>query len=403
MHASNHAPSKERSLKKVGYFLYLSIFSFILLEVVIRVLSTPNKANVELFLNKKHHYLLPLPADSSSYYQESIAKEKKDSYRIYHDTLGWSHAKWGADTAKFDCYSNDKGYRISKAEYKSKQKAKTRYNIVAIGNSFTHGDAVKAEDTWVYKLQELYGEPIANLGVGGYGIHQALLRLITSNVNADTVLFGVIWGDLERALEPVYTFYQGGNKTRPILKFKKDGNYSLVNVPVMEPQEFYKSKLKHEEEIFEYINGFDKNVFSKSLWTYSYALRLLKSTQHQKRNSKEKPVYLTDDERMAYCMKIFELFQDYCQSKGIYGRIVLLDTGQNFWHKEKWDLDNPWDLLKDKLNKKNINFLEYHAELSQAFNEDRTKLIHPIENLHYSPEGNTLVANLIYQSLTQSN
>jgi hypothetical protein len=388
-------------LKKLGYTIYILVITLVILEVAIRIFSSPNPANVELFLNKKHHYLLPLPTDSGSYYQESItAVNKEDKYRVFEDTLGWSHSAWGWDTNKFPCYANDRGMRITQNQFQNLDSAKKKYKILAIGNSFTHGDAVIADETWVYKLGQKLDVSIGNLGVGGYGIQQALLRLMTSNIEADTVLFGVIWGDFERALEPVYTFYQGGNKTRPILEFKEGTKHKWVNVPVMTPREFYDSKQYHNAEIYNHIQGFDENVFSNAFWTNSYSLRLLKSTLHQKANLDVKPIYISDDERLEYCMNIFQLFDEYCRAKKMYCKVILLDTGQNFWHQEKWELDNPWSLVKTKLKERNIAYLEYHEELSKAINSDRENLIHPDENLHYSNAGNTLVAELLYKSLT---
>jgi len=50
--------------------------------------------------------------------------------------------------------------------------------IVVVGCSFTHGDEVRGEETWAAMLDESRADlEVANLGVGGYGLDQALLRL----------------------------------------------------------------------------------------------------------------------------------------------------------------------------------------------------------------------------------
>jgi hypothetical protein len=321
--------------KKLLYFLYLFIVTFAILEIAIRLLTSTNPANVELFLDKKHHYLLPLPNDSASFHKAGIMSSKRDGYRVFDKELGWSHAHWGMDTSDYPCFSNDLGMRISERQFLERDSAKKKYKILAIGNSFTHGDAVRAEDTWVYMLEQKLNQPVGNLGVGGFGIQQVLLRLMNSKIEADTVLFGVIWGDLERAMEPVYTFYQGGNKTRPVLSFNDENSFNWVNKPVMTPTDFYQSKKEHRDEIYQHIIGFDERVFSDALWTKSYLLRLILSTAHQKKYFDVKPIYIADDHRLEYCMKIFQLFNDYCRANKMYGKVVLLDTGQNFWHKDK--------------------------------------------------------------------
>lgn len=50
--------------------------------------------------------------------------------------------------------------------------------VVAVGCSFTHGDEVDGDQTWCSRLDAQRADlELANLGVGGYGADQALLRL----------------------------------------------------------------------------------------------------------------------------------------------------------------------------------------------------------------------------------
>jgi len=52
------------------------------------------------------------------------------------------------------------------------------FRVVTIGCSFTHGDEVEPGQTWAARLEaHVPGLEIANLGVGAYGLDQALLRL----------------------------------------------------------------------------------------------------------------------------------------------------------------------------------------------------------------------------------
>jgi len=382
-------------MKKLLYILYIVVITFVILEVGVRVLTKPNEANVDLFLNIKHRYLLPLPTDKELYYLEGLTEARDDAYLVYDDTLGWSIGAWGWSTEYFACYANDRGHRITQKAWQNRDSSQEHYDIITIGNSFTHGDAVQAEDTWPYILSKKTGKSVANLGIGGYGLQQALLRLMFSGITADTVIFGAISGDFERTVEPVYTFYQGGNKTRPMIAFAKNGDYSLANVPVMRPEDFYAAKAAHTHEIFSLIPGFDETVFSDALWTNSYFLRLLISIRHQKKYFQEKPVYLTEGEALEHCLDIFTLFKNYCEANDMYPVVILLDTGQNYAHKQKWQLENPWQLVSNKLSAFTIEHTDLHQPLFNAYTQNRHNLIHPVENLHYSPAGNQLVADLI--------
>jgi hypothetical protein len=385
-------------MRKLFYLIYVLVISFVILEVSVRFLSQKNPADVELFMNKKHRYLLPLPVDKDSYNGGSLTQNRNDGYRRFDDTLGWNHIPWGSNLEDFPCFANNKGIRIGESDFIKKEPAKKKYNIVTIGNSFTHGDAVSYEDTWSYILQSNTGKQVANLGVGGYGLQQALMRFMFSGIDTDTVLFGAISGDFERAIDPVYTFYQGGNKTKPLIEFTNEG-YSFINVPVLTPHEFYSSKREHTHEIFSHIRGFNEDVFSDALWTKSYFLRLLFSIQQQKISFKDRSIYLVDDKDLEHCIKIFKLFDEYCKRKGIYGKVILIDTTQNFYHKDEFELENPWQLVEEKLRENDIPFADFHHEVYAAFKEKRENVIHPIENLHYSPAGNKLLSKLIIENL----
>ncbi len=81
-----------------------------------------------------------------------------------------------------------------------------RRRAVAIGCSFTLGAEVEAQDTWEAQLERLSPDlEIANLGVGGYGLDQALLRFRRDGVplHPDEVWLGV----QPQALARVVTTY----------------------------------------------------------------------------------------------------------------------------------------------------------------------------------------------------
>lgn len=382
-------------MKKFSYLLYLFIITFVVAEVGIRFLTKTSATHVDQFLGVKHRYLLPLPTADAYFVEGKIGTEKADKYRVYDDTLGWSHAPWGWDTANFPCFANDRGLRITRAAWEDRVAAKNHYNIITIGNSFTHGDAVDAEHSWPQILADSLNSAVGNLGVGGYGLQQAFMRLIHSGISGDTVFFGAIWSDFERAREPVFSFYQGGNKTKPLLSFKEDDSWDYINVPVLTPEAFYAEKKAHTHEIFDHIPGFNNRVFSTAIWTKSYLLRLLFSIRHQKKYFQPHPIYLTPGPDLNHCIKIFQAFHQYCLANNMFPMVVLLDTEQNFVDAQNLQGSNPWTLVKEQLAAKGIPHVDFHAELVKAYQKERSNVIHPEENLHYSEKGNALVAQLL--------
>ena len=55
--------------------------------------------------------------------------------------------------------------------------------------------------------------------------------------------------------------------------------------------------------------------------------------------------------------------------------------------------------MKGKLEEKEIPNIEFHKELYEVYSKDQDNLIHPIEKLHYSPQGNKYVFQLLKQNL----
>ncbi len=72
--------------------------------------------------------------------------------------------------------------------------------IVAVGDSFTFGDQVDDDASWPAQLERLLDRPVANAGVFGYSLTQAVLRaeLLLERRPVHTLVVSFIAGDLER-------------------------------------------------------------------------------------------------------------------------------------------------------------------------------------------------------------
>lgn len=81
--------------------------------------------------------------------------------------------------------------------------------------------------------------------------------------------------------------------------------------------------------------------------------------------------------------------------QGCYGQVVLLDNGLTFYDKEKYKLNNPWELLQHKLDSMGIPNVNFHQEMYAAYSDNKSNIIHPEENLHYSANGHKLLANTL--------
>lgn len=72
-----------------------------------------------------------------------------------------------------------------------------RSDIVAIGDSFTYGNAAFRDQSWPHRLGKLLGEPVYNMGMGGYGpLHYLhLARNQTRDLKPRTVIVAFYLGN----------------------------------------------------------------------------------------------------------------------------------------------------------------------------------------------------------------
>lgn len=377
-------------MKKVlFYLLYLIVISLVLLEVGVRVLTKKNDHGYEFFMDKPWRYMLPLTPQVDLNKDVSV---ETGEYRVYSPKLGWDIGVLGADTPLY--YSDDRGLRCSESQFSSHNfmPHKDTFDIICIGNSFTHCDAVKFEDGWPYLLQQQTGRSVLNYGVGGYGIDQATLKYEYGPYRSNIVILGLVSGDLERAVSTVYNFYIGGNKSKPKFEFS-DNKVSLINSPAAVGKELQENFDHYDTSALVHnIENYDKVVLRKDFLDFSYLYRLIKSIRHQKEYKKD-PIYRTDDARLDYCVRIIKHLQDVCEQRNAKLVVLLLSNFNNF--SDMNSIQDPWALFRKKLNENNISLLDPTTELYSAYKREHSEVIHPVEGVHYSPQGNAIVAKFV--------
>jgi hypothetical protein len=155
-------------------------------------------------------------------------------FDIYHPVRGWTLRPGLREIPVFDgktLSSTRRGYRGLREVPAAKPPGRLR--IAALGDSFTFGEDVGDEETWVHQLGVLQPvlEPV-NLGVHAYGHDQMLLTLREEGpwLRPDLVLVGYVHIDLERNR----TSFLDYAKPRFDLE---EGELVLRNVPVPTPEE----------------------------------------------------------------------------------------------------------------------------------------------------------------------
>jgi hypothetical protein len=104
--------------------------------------------------------------------------------------------------------------------------------ILAVGDSYTFGDAVSDDECWPYYLEELLGRPVINGGVFGYGMDQAVLRAesLLENRRVDVLILSIIPDDVRRC---EYSYRYAAKPYFDVV----NGGLVLRNVPVPPPTE----------------------------------------------------------------------------------------------------------------------------------------------------------------------
>ena len=88
-----------------------------------------------------------------------------------------------------------------------------RATVVLVGDSYTHGSEVAADDTFAARLSQFMDTPVANLGVGGFGPVQAFLNLkqkLSRYPDAEIAILGIMYENIFRMV----------NSYRPVLADK---------------------------------------------------------------------------------------------------------------------------------------------------------------------------------------
>jgi hypothetical protein len=343
---------------------------------------------------------------------------QKDSYLAYDPLLGWDiqASTQKVKNSKDENYSyqaNAQGIRDPRIFSETPEAGKIR--ILAIGDSFTHGDEVSLEDTWIHLLEKQLGSSyeILNLGVSGYGTDQALLKLEHKGLKfkPHIVILSIMTENICRNVNRFRPYYAGSQTGLPLTKprFLKEGEgLTLASPLTLSPEEVIQALKAGSSRIFEENEFFYNAAHYEDHWYYRIQLiRCMchKMIRHQWKASKKWEVlYNPQNEPFQILARLLFRFKNICETHHILPVVVLQYHKPDFSEKKQY-----WNSLSSFVTE---HFSEkapqagIGIDLFPELNEDpsfKTQLPQMFQlNGHYSRLGNQKIANILFQHLLKS-
>ena len=352
-----------------------------------------------LFVNKyKHINYEPIDTISTKQ-QKSINRslEQKSKYVSYSSTLGWTIKKNG--TSKL--YQANSAAIRSDREYAITPPRGVR-RISTFGDSFTHGDDVKNNETWQAAMESYDSNiEVLNFGVSGFGLDQAYLRYLEKGpqFQPNIVLIGFMSENFRRTVNTYRPFLYpktGLPFTKPRFLIK-DGELSLIPNPIKTSQD-YKKLLLHPREVLPKIGVNDyyyKRHYTSSTFDWSPTVRLTTLLiQNFKKKSTIEDImingrYNEKSEAFKVTKKIFDEFYNLSitnQSTPIILVFPELDDIKPYRRDKK----KPYSILLSYFDSVGYKYID----LMGAFENVDIKDLFG-EKHHYSPLANKLAAKYI--------
>lgn len=214
--------------------------------------------------------------------KESSSFNLYDKTYVYDKTKGWN-SKPNLIYARDNhiIRTNSKGLRGTNEH--SYIKPIDRKRLVIIGDSFTFGVDSSDEEVFTHLLDEMMPDiDVLNLGVGGYGHDQILLKLKEEGIkyNPDMVMLLFMDCDMRRN---ILTF-RDYSKPRYVLK---NNSLTLTNVPVDTPKKIIRDE-KFKLYLTDFLKIFSNLIKDKHGLILKEEIELTKALIKEMRNTCEK-------------------------------------------------------------------------------------------------------------------
>jgi len=319
---------------------------------------------------------------------------------LFDPELGWCPPK-GLTSG---LYEHDwAGCRVGTAPLPP-TRAEGAKRIVAIGGSFTLGAEVPGPDSWVARLDEHEGIELANLGVSGYGIDQALLRLRRDGapLEPDEVWLGLMPSAIERIttqFPPISAHWSSVAAFKPLFLLDEAGVPELVPSPVQSFAD-YDRLLGDQAALFAALRDSDTWVrrcpaaFEPrgSSWSHWFAATRLALTWLESGGRDPAGFLAAGHPVRELARALLEQLEREAEALGATLRIVVVPARSDL-ERARADGSRYWEGLVQELVASGVPVLDASDALEAAGALEDDGFWMP--GNHYSPSANAVVAEAV--------
>ena len=269
--------------------------------------------------------------------------------------------------------------------------------IVSYGDSFTYGAEVADEHTWQAQLERR--EPAVeaiNLGVGGYGTDQALLRFRRhGRLDADVVAIGILLENIGRNVNryrPLWYPRASAASTKPRFRLAGDGRLVLVPAPVASAAELCSAV--QDGTILERLAPHEYWLErpGSGAWRHSGLARCAAALAAARERSPRALWQDEDGEPRRVTLAILQSFRAEALASGAARALVLLFPRETDLAGLASGAPRYWQSGLDQLGAAGVEVLDLSAALVEALRSEPARAAELYEGGHLGPLGNALVA-----------
>jgi len=328
-----------------------------------------------------------------------------EAHTVPFDTeLGWCPQPGsGSGEYRYDWA----GCRIGFGELPRRKSPGVR-RIVAVGCSFTHGDDVGARESWAALVDHDTDElELANLGFGGYGLDQALLRLQRDGLplEPDEVWMGFLpsaaprVGTLYRPVQRHWSLFVG---FKPCFSFVGGSDFQLIPNPARTLADVPRL-LDDQEAFLDAVGMHDLWVRRArwayeprgSHWTHHTATTRLALTLFE-RGKRDPEAWLRENKPIGHTQirsvlrTIVARAREVSESAGARFRFLVLPSEDDV--RTYVEGDAYWASFLDDLRADGVEVIDVTKVLATA-RGGKAELW--LNGSHYTPAGHRLVADAL--------